>query len=333
MKAAVIIPTKNPGPIFRSVLDAVLSQETEFDYEVLVIDSGSTDGTQELVGDYEDARLRLHRIAPETFGHGRTRNLGASMTEAEYCAFLTHDALPVDRHWLANLVSTAEAAPDIAGVFGRHVAYPDASPFTRHELEQHFAGFQGHPVVRLSDDAQRYAEDTGWRQYAHYFSDNNALIRRSVWSEIPYPDVDFAEDQIWAQKIVEAGWAKAYAHDAPVYHSHDYTLLERLQRSFDEAYAFRRLFGYRLCPTFAHGIRSAAALTRRDFGSARQDRLHLRAPVTVARVPFDNLMRVAGHFLGAHGERVPEWLRLRLSRDKRMLRGLPAPSARRRSRA
>ncbi len=323
MKAAVIIPTKNPGPIFKAVLQAVLAQDVGFAFEVLIIDSGSTDGTVEAVSAIDDPRVRLHEIPPGDFGHGRTRNLGISMTQARFCVFLTHDALPADRGWLANMVATAESAPDIAGVFGRHVAYPEASPFTRLELEMHFDGFRHHPVVRLADAPERYASDVGWRQFAHFFSDNNALVRRSVWQEIPYPDVDFAEDQIWAQKVVEAGWAKAYAHDAAVYHSHDYTLVERLQRSFDEAYAFRRLFGYRLCQSLYQAIRSVAALTRRDLAAARQRRLFLHAPGTVLAMPLDHAMRVTGHYLGAHGEQVPARLRLSLSRDKRMLRGLP----------
>ena len=73
MKASVVIPTKNPGQIFRDVLDRVLEQECPWDFEVLVIDSGSNDGTQ----DYARSKpgVRLHEITPEEFGHGRTRNL------------------------------------------------------------------------------------------------------------------------------------------------------------------------------------------------------------------------------------------------------------------
>ena len=59
------------------------------------------------------------------------------------------------------------------------------------------------------DDKARYDRDEPYRQRLHFFSDNNALVRRSVWEQIPYPDVDFAEDQIWAQQIIEAGWKRA----------------------------------------------------------------------------------------------------------------------------
>jgi len=162
MKASVIIPTKNPGPHFQKVLTAVLSQSTAFDYEVLVIDSGSTDGTLEYVKDHVDPRVRLHRIEPAAFGHGRTRNLGVSMTSGQYAVLITHDAMPVNGHWLASMVATADSDPQIAGVFGRHIAYPDADPFTARELEMHFAGFDAWALVSLDDPPVMPAtRDTG----------------------------------------------------------------------------------------------------------------------------------------------------------------------------
>lgn len=320
-KVTVLIPTKNGGLIFEKVLAGVVGQRTPWPFEVLVIDSGSSDNTIELCQRYP--QVRLHTIPPKEFGHGRTRNLGVSMARGEYVALITQDALPADDNWLAAMVAEMEKDPAIAGVFGRHIAYPDANPFTIYELEQHFAGFDAWQLVQL-DDPARYAADQGYRQVLHFFSDNNALIRKSVWEKLPYPDVDFAEDQIWAQKIIEAGYKKAYARDGVVVHSHDYTLFERLQRSFDEAYAFRRLFGYVLCPGPRSMLRSWAALTRRDLGYARREGLLAAHTKAVLLAPLDNFMRLAGHYLGARGDRLPEGLRTRLSRDKRLMLGLRA---------
>ena len=320
-KVSVIIPTKNPGIIFRRVLSSVCEQKTAFPFDILVIDSGSTDGTIDYVKCVADTRVRLQQIDPSEFGHGRTRNLAVSQTSGEYVAMITHDACPASDAWLENLINMADRDTRIAGVFGRHIAYPEASSFTARELEMHFAGFEANPIVLL-DDVQRYAADVGYRQYLHFFSDNNALIRRRAWESIPYPDVNFAEDQIWAQKIIEAGWHKAYAADAVVFHSHDYSLFERLQRSFDESYAFLRLFGYQLCPDLKTMIRSWIALTVRDMRFARATGLWRQAPMAVAIAPFDNLMRMLGHYLGTRGDRLQPATQKRLSRDYRVLTGL-----------
>lgn len=321
MKASVIIPTKNPGAQFRRVLTAVLSQSTDFAYDVLIIDSGSTDGTVEYVQTIPDDRVRLHRIPPSSFGHGRTRNLGISMSSGEYAVLITHDALPAHPRWLAEMVAAADADPAIAGVFGRHLAYPTASPFTLQELILHFEGFTREPIVWIAE-SDRYRNDVGYRQFLHFFSDNNALVRRSVWNVHPYPDVDFAEDQLWAKLIIEAGYKKAYAHDATVFHSHDYKLVERLQRSFDEAFAFHRLFGYVLCPSINAALRSAMGLTRRDFRHASAQGLLRIHPAAVLRMPLDNLMRTLGHYLGGQGSSLPLPVRKLLSWDHRLMVGL-----------
>ena len=318
LKASVIVPVKNPGAKFRMVMDALLGQQTLWDFEVLILDSGSNDGTLEYIESISDSRVRVHRIDPTSFGHGRTRNLGVAMTSGQYAVFITHDATPIDEKWLANMVATADSDPQIAGVFGRHIAYPDADPFTARELELHFAGFDAWAIASL-DDPIRYKNDEAYRQVLHFFSDNNALVRRSVWGRIPYPDVEFAEDQIWAQNIIEAGYKKAYARDAVVMHSHNYGLFERLQRSFDEAGAFRRLFGYMLCQNLRSFACSWFALTRRDMAYVYAEGLYRSHTRAVLRAPLDNFMRLLGHYLGTHESRLPEWLRQRLSRDKQLM--------------
>jgi rhamnosyltransferase len=324
-KASVIIPTKNPGPLFHRVLDAVCSQSTEFGFEVLVVDSGSEDGTVDFVRSYPDTRVRLHQIPAAEFGHGKTRNLAISLCEAPYAVMITHDALPANDGWLAAMVAVADSDDSIAGVFGRHLAYANASPFTKRDLETHFAAFRERPVVWL-DDESRYRRDPGYRQTLHFFSDNNALVRRVVWERIPYPEVDFAEDQIWAQQVIEAGWKKAYSHDGAVYHSHDYAPIELLQRSFDESYALRRLFGYVLAPTLRHVARSWVGRTVRDLSYAKRERLMRSEWRALVRAPLDNFMLPLGHYLGARGEALPVMIRRNLSRDRRMLLGLPTSS-------
>jgi rhamnosyltransferase len=318
MHASVAILTKNPGPIFRSVLETVLRQQTPFPFEIIVVDSGSSDGTVAYVQRHPN--VRLIQIDPEEFGHGKTRNLATQLASGSYVAFLTHDAIPADEHWLARLVAAVEQSPDVAGSFGRHVAHRDASPFMKRDLEAHFAGFLRHPaVLSLATDPQRYARDQGWRQLLHFYSDNNSCLRRSAWEKIPYPEVEFAEDQIWAKTIIEAGYSKAYAHDAVVEHSHDYGPVSQLRRAFDEANAFRELFGYRLGANPLSVLASFAALARRDIAFARAEGIGLGA--TSRQVVRDAAL-VSGHFLGTHARRLPERLGSYLSHDKRLLRNL-----------
>jgi rhamnosyltransferase len=314
---AVVIPTKNAMPLLPKVMSKVLSQKTSWPYEIIIIDSGSSDGTKEYLRGL--SRVRLVEIAPQDFGHGRTRNLGVEIADADFVAFLTHDAEPIDEQWLANLVATAEQDVRIAGVFGRHVAYDSASPFTKSDLDHHFQGFLRHPLVVYRDlDPSRYEHDEGWRQVLHFYSDNNSLLRKSAWQILPYPDVEFAEDQLWARSIIEAGYYKAYAPEAMVYHSHDYTFMEQLRRAFDESRNFTKYFGYRLSPRPSKALGTMAKFFVQSLRQEVDDRygkVTLKDRLERAK---QRVALVAGHCLGANYEKLPTFVSARLSLDRRL---------------
>ncbi|KQW55113.1 hypothetical protein ASD03_19600 [Ensifer sp. Root127] len=300
-------------------MSKVLAQRTPWTYEIIAIDSGSTDGSREYLRRLD--RVRLIEIAPQDFGHGKTRNLGIAAADAEFVAFVTHDAEPIDEYWLANLVSVAEQDTRIAGVFGRHVAYDAASPFTKRDIDQHFEGFLAHPLIVSRDlDEARYQSDVGWRQMLHFYSDNNSLMRKSVWKNFPYPEVEFAEDQLWAKRIIEAGYWKAYAPEAAVYHSHDYTFIEQLRRAFDESRNFDKYFGYSLGP---NPFLATAAMARFTIQAFRQN-VDKRYGDTTFR---DRVQRaaqrvalVSGHCLGANHQKLPQFVTQRLSLDHKLFK-------------
>lgn len=241
--ASIVIPTFNGGELFPAVVKAVLSQKCDFDFELVVVDSSSTDGTAERA---EELGCRVTRIDQSQFQHGRTRNFAVELARGEFVAMLTQDALPASRLWLRALVQPLLDDNDVAGVFGRHTAHEGASRFTANELDRHFAGFLQHPlVVNRRLDPQRYQSgDPGWRQFLYFYSDNNSCLRKSVWRTLPYPAVKFGEDQAWAQLIIDAGWSKAYAPEAVVHHSHEFDADETRIRAAEEALFFRERFGH-----------------------------------------------------------------------------------------
>jgi len=246
IKASVIIPTLNAGPEFAKVLDATVNQKTDWPFEILVIDSGSTDETLDIVSKHPMVRLR--QIDKKDFNHGGTRNLGAKLTTGDFIAYLTHDALPANDRWLHNLVTAIERFPNAAGAFGKHLAYPDASAYTQRDLDAHFNAMNQHSLYVSKDTNLVWYEsnDNGWRQFLHFYSDNNSCMRRSVWEKIPYRPIKYGEDQVWADDIIKAGYGKVYAVQAVVYHSHDFDEAENYDRNKTEAAFFKHFFGYTL---------------------------------------------------------------------------------------
>jgi len=313
MKASVIIPTKNAGAQFRNVLEAVLEQKTPWEYEVLIIDSGSSDGTVEYVQSKRE--VRFHQILAKDFGHGKTRNLGISLTSGEFAVMLTHDALPASDAWLFELVTAAEQSDSVAGAFGRHIAYEQDGPFLERDLALYFDGFLEWPSVVRMEDEERYKMDMGYRQFLHFFSVNNACLRRSVWENIPYPEVDFAEDQLWAKQIIKAGYSKAYADKATVYHSHAFGFVELCRRSFDESRALQRLFGYELCPTVLHMLAQSMRTTINDFLYLKNEKILWNKIIWLLRAPFCNTAKQVGYYLGQRADQLPGKLVRLISRD------------------
>lgn len=319
LKTYIIIPTKNPGSLFRKVLNAVLEQNTPWDYKVLVIDSGSKDGTIELCQSFPD--VELVQIKPQSFGHGKTRNYAASLCDSEFVTFITHDALPTNDEWLVNLVSAADQHDKVAGAFGRHLPYPNGNPFIARDLELHFNHFRDSwPSVVQVDDPVRYQSDVGYRQVLHFFSNNNSCLRKSVWSKIPFPNVDFAEDQIWAKLVIEAGYSKAYADNACVYHSHDYYPFEHFQRSFDESRALFKLFNYQQCPSLNFFIKNTISSSLSDFHYTKKLKLDLNSLKWFLMSPLLNIGKQLGGYLGQKSDKLPTPLLEFCSKDKSLLK-------------
>lgn len=245
----VVIPTWNGMGEIEAVIESLRRQKLAGQLQIYCVDSSSTDGTTDWLRAQSDIALEV--IAQSEFQHGRTRNLGASLGRAPLIGFLTQDAIPAGAHWADDLVRMMDHYEDAAGVFGRHIPYPHHSLYVRQEITRHFANMDKKPlaVSRNTDPVKWESGDRNWRQFLHFYSDNNSAMRRRIWREFPYPEIDYGEDQVWARDIISNGLVKLYAPTAAVYHSHDYSPEETYERAKIEGQFFLAHFGYKLGPS------------------------------------------------------------------------------------
>jgi rhamnosyltransferase len=115
----IAIPTFNAQEYLRELLESVFTQKTKRSVEVLVIDSGSSDQTLEILKDYP--KVRLHQIPNSEFGHGRTRNLAVELAQGEYILFLTQDATPAHKYWLEAMVEPFVISDKVAAIVGKQI--------------------------------------------------------------------------------------------------------------------------------------------------------------------------------------------------------------------
>jgi rhamnosyltransferase len=315
-KVSVVIPTLNAGPGFGDLLERLLDQETGFGYEVLVVDSGSTDGTAGL------ARRRgvaVHTIPRAEFGHGATRNLGVSLSRGEYVAFIVQDALPLDGRWLAAMVENLEGDDLVAGVYGRQVPRPESAPLAR-------ALVNGWPTASL-ERREQYVEDpalyreltpAGRRSLAT-FDNVSSCVRRSVWEEIPFERTGYGEDIRWGKSVVECGYRIVYEPRSAVFHSHERGALYDLKRHYVDALILQELFGLTPTATLPRMLLNVI-LTSAHLYRSKDDRKTLIAPKFLLQAIGYALCSQAGAHLAARRTKTDSGISARI--DKLLQRGI-----------
>ncbi|TFD22865.1 glycosyltransferase family 2 protein [Cryobacterium sp. TMT2-23] len=235
----VAILTYNGEVYLERILQQVTTQQIDGDVEVLVIDSGSTDSTLDIVRKFP--AVRLHEIPNSEFGHGKTRNLAAQLANGQFIAFLTHDAIPASAQWLRELLAPFALDTRIVAVMGKQIPRAGCFPLLKYEIQGVFAGFGPDfgTSIFYKDD---FVQSEGVLNAVSFYSDVNSAARRDfLVHTIPYRDVRYAEDQLFGKDLIEAGYRKAYSGRAAVEHSNDLTLAEYRRRIFDETVGLRQI--------------------------------------------------------------------------------------------
>jgi GT2 family glycosyltransferase len=273
------------------------------DAELIVADTSSTDGSAEL------ARSFGATVVPvERFSHGRTRNLLMERSRGAHVAFLTQDALPADERWLERLLLGFDLADDVALVYGPSRAVPGAPiPVTR-ELDAWFASLApgGEPRIDRTRDPQGPGAET-------FFTSANAAVSRAAWSEVPFPDVSYAEDQALARDMLRAGYAKAFIPDAAVIHSHDYAALAQFRRAFDEWRALHEVHGWVQPLAPVDTLLKLQSEVRKDLRGLPPRTALREAPRSLRHWT----VRAAGAVVGSRADKLPPRMRAWCSLERR----------------
>jgi rhamnosyltransferase len=295
---SVVIPVKNGGSDLIRCLDAIRSQVTGAEVEIVVVDSGSTDDSVAI------ARERLaavHEIPAREFNHGASRNLGAIRSHGELLVFISQDAYPVSSDWLERLTAPMREDPEVAGAYGRQLPHEGARP-----PEVFFLDFLYGPNARV----QRAAAAGELSMDTTLFSNVNAAIPRAIWERFPFAeDIIMSEDQEWSQRVLQAGFALAYVPLAAVRHSHNYTLAAAFARFFDSGVSAERAY-------LAGDKPSRQVLRIRAARYARGELAWLARTGQRRWIPYAALyesMKFAGLVLGTNHRRLPLRLKRRLS--------------------
>ncbi len=246
-RAAVtlLVPTWNAGPEFPAILEAMRGQRLDRLLEILIIDSGSTDGTAEYLR--RQPFVRLIEIPNSEFNHGLTRNRGVREATGEIVVLATQDARPADDQWMQRLVDCF-ADPKVAGAYSRQVPRPDANPFIRHRLEG-WAATAGTPREQSVHSQGEFDALSPLDKLGRAAFDNvSSSVRRSVALEIPFHERRFGEDLDWGLRVLLAGYKIIFEPRSRVIHSHNNSIWYEAKRVYLDHQNLHRLFGVHTIP-------------------------------------------------------------------------------------
>jgi rhamnosyltransferase len=190
---SVVIRAKDEAGAIGRTLDLVKDQTV--DAQIIVVDSGSSDGTGEIA---RERGAEVVWISAGKFTFGGSLNLGTSHATAPIVVALSAHAYPRDRGWLERMLSAFEN-PKVACAVGAETG-PDGEQIAG-RLEQDEAMARRNPVVGYSNASGAY--------------------RRELWEQYEFrPDMPGTEDKEWSWHWLQRGYVCVLGPDLTVDHDH-----------------------------------------------------------------------------------------------------------------
>lgn len=200
MEASVIIPAYNAEKTIGNCISSILNQSFR-DFEIIVVDDGSSDNTAEVVKGFPSVKL----LRQKNLGPAAARNNGGTHASGGYLVFLDSDCV-ANRNWLREMLAPFKDRA-IAGVQGRY----------KNKQKELIARF-----IHLEIE-ERY-EKMAKHRYIDFIGSYSAAYRVDVFKEMKGFDTFFpmasGEDTDLSFRIHEAGYKMIFNPKAIVYHSH-----------------------------------------------------------------------------------------------------------------
>lgn len=298
---SIIIPTYQAEKYLNRLL-ARLKEQSLKEYELIVVDSSSTDKTAEIAKRHG---ARLLTVPKESFDHGGTRTYAGKESKGDIIVYLTQDVLPFHPDTLDNIIKplindSSAGGKALGAVYGRQIPYPDATPFAAHS--RYFI-YGTHSFERVYEDKTKYQIKTAFLSNAFTAYSRKALEEIGWFKE----NLISTEDTYAGAKMLKAGYRLAYVAEAAVYHSHNYSFIQEFKRYFDIG-AFHKKEEW-IVKEFGKANDEGFKYVRSELQYLLKNKKSGLIPAFFIR----NGMKFLGYRLGALHKSLPYWLILMLS--------------------
>jgi len=223
-EVSIGIPCRNGGVLLKRLLRKVFEQDTPLKYEVYALDSGSTDGTLQLLDKFP---VRVIPISQADFNWGQLRERLFEEARGKVVVNLSQDAVPARHDWLERLVDPLRE-PGVGVSCGHSIPDPDRA--------FHQFAWERNGLFYFTREMRRFTE-----LYGRGLSFANTAVRRSVWKRLHIGPQATGEDFGFQIRLHEADVKIAFTREAPVLHHHNYSLRGAYRRCRNEGLALREM--------------------------------------------------------------------------------------------
>jgi rhamnosyltransferase len=299
----VIIPVYKPDKTFFTLIDK-LEKQTVPIRKIIVMNTEQKYFDRLIYGTpFAEKYTNVHvtHLSKREFNHGDTRNRGVKRSQAPIFVMMTQDALPEDEYLLENLVRPLEKE-------GTAVSYARQLPAKDCNEMERFTRAFNYPETSVEKSAAD-VERLGIKAY--FCSNACAAYKRDIFDSLGefVRYTIFNEDMLYAAKAVKAGYSVAYAAQARVIHSHNYTGRQQFHRNFDLGVSQAQH------PEVFEGITSE----KEGFALVKKMTGHLWKEGYRSQIPmfyFNSACRYAGFALGKNYRKLPAKLILKFTMNK-----------------
>jgi 2-desacetyl-2-hydroxyethyl bacteriochlorophyllide A dehydrogenase len=219
-ETSIVIRTFNEVKHIGNLLEGIQNQQYK-NFEIVIVDSGSTDGTLEIAQKYP---VRIIKIESRDFTFGYALNVGCEASQGNYLVFVSGHVIPTHDLWLTNLIKPFQNERR-AMVYGKQVGNERSKFSERIDFKRLFG-----------------TRPINSKKLLTYANNANSAIRKSLWEETKFDEHLFGlEDIDWARKVIEKGYRVYYEPTAPVYHIHEERWYQVFNRYRREAIAAVRI--------------------------------------------------------------------------------------------
>lgn len=237
---SIVIPTLNGGEEFRQCLKAIAGQRLMRESQLIIIDSGSKDGSIEFA---RQSGAYVIQIPPEHFHHARTRNFAVRSAVFPNIIMSVQDAVLENENCIEDMVNALDNE-DVVAITGRQIPRLDADLYARFEVDYHNEYLGDNPSVKKISSEKWYSSLSYYEALQLIRFDNViAAYKHKELINTPFPDVPFGEDMAWAKKMMLQGHSLLYLPSIRVIHSHNRSADYRFRRAIVDSISSANIVG------------------------------------------------------------------------------------------